>query len=155
MNSKDRLKSLLFVASVAIASFFTTSPAPAYQMGYMAEAMRPEYMSRDLIVFAEGLNLDDTQEVIVEAMFDSYEDDFQSGWAATQERLNRIAEEIKNRPSASNKETLEPVLMLWVTGWKKREHSMKDCLKMFMQSLFKTNDYFGPVSTKSCIEKST
>ena len=110
MNSEDRLKSLLFVASVAIASFFTTSPAPAYQMGYMAEAMRPEYMSRDLIVFAEGLNLDDTQEVIVEAMFDSYEDDFQSGWAATQERLNRIAEEIKNRPSASNKETLEPVL---------------------------------------------
>ena len=35
------------------------------QMEYMAEAMQPEYFSRDLVVFAEGLNLDDTQEVIV------------------------------------------------------------------------------------------
>lgn len=80
------------------------------QMEYMAEAMQPEYMSRDLVVFAEGLNLDDTQEVIVEAMFDSYEDDFQTGWAATQERLNRIAEEIREKPPTSSKETLEPVL---------------------------------------------
>ena len=80
------------------------------QMEYMAEAMQPEYMSRDLIVFAEGLNLDDTQEVIVEAMFDSYEDDFQNGWSATQERLNQIAEEIRGNPTASTKETLEPVL---------------------------------------------
>ena len=109
MSSKDRIHTLLFVASVTIASFFTISPAVA-QMEYMAEAMRPEYMTRDLIVFAEGLNLDDTQEVIVEAMFDTYEDDFQSGWTATQDRLNRIADEIKERPTASNKETLEPIL---------------------------------------------
>ncbi len=80
------------------------------QMEFMAEAMQPEYMSRDLVVFAEGLNLDDTQEVIVEELFDSYEDDFQTGWAATQERLNRIAEEIRKKPPTSSKETLEPVL---------------------------------------------
>ena len=108
MNSKDRIKTLGIVASVAIASFFTISPATA-QMEYVAEAMRPGYMSRDLIVFAEGLNLDDTQEVIVEAMFDSYEDEFQSGWAAAQDRITRIAEEFKEKPPTSNKETLEPI----------------------------------------------
>ena len=80
------------------------------QMEYMAEAMQPEYFSRDLVVFAEGLNLDDTQEVIVEAMFDSYEDDFELGWANTQERLNTIADEIREKQPATSRETLEPVL---------------------------------------------
>jgi uncharacterized protein (DUF2267 family) len=109
MNPKTSIKSLLFVASVAIASLCFPTPASA-QMEYMAEAMRPAYMTRDLVVFSEGLNLDDTQDVIIEAMFDSYDDDFQSGWAATQERLNRIADEIKKNPPTSSKETLEPVL---------------------------------------------
>jgi uncharacterized protein (DUF2267 family) len=109
MNPKTSIKSLLFVASVAIASLCFPTPASA-QMEYMAEAMRPAYMTRDLVVFSEGLNLDDTQDVIIEAMFDSYDDDFQAGWAATQERLNRIADEIKKNPPTSSKETLEPVL---------------------------------------------
>lgn len=102
-------KTLLLALLPAFLAFITPTPASA-QMEYMAEAMHPDYMSRDLVVFAEGLDLDDTQEVIVEAMFDSYEDDFQNGWAATQDRLNRIAEEIREKPSASTKETLEPVL---------------------------------------------
>ena len=80
------------------------------QMEYMAEAMQPEYFSRDLVVFAEGLNLDDTQEVIVEAMFDSYEDDFEMGWANTQDRLNTIADQIREKQPATSRETLEPVL---------------------------------------------
>ena len=67
-------------------------------------------MTRDLVIFAEGLNLDDTQEVIVEAMFDSYEDDFERGWAATQERTTRFAEEIRESPPPSTKEILEPIL---------------------------------------------
>lgn len=106
---KTRPTLLLLALLPAFLALF--APKTAFsQMEYMAEAMQPEYMSRDLVVFAEGLNLDDTQEVIVEAMFDSYEDDFQNGWSATQERLNRIAEEIRDKPSASTKETLEPVL---------------------------------------------
>lgn len=102
-------KTLLIALLPAFLALFAPKTASA-QMEFMAEAMQPEYMSRDLVVFAEGLDLDDTQEVIVEAMFDSYEDDFQNGWAATQERLNRIAEKIREKPSASTKETLEPVL---------------------------------------------
>lgn len=97
------------MATVAIAVAFTPHNATA-QMEFMSEAMRPEYMTRDLVVFAELLNLDDTQEVIVEAMFDSYEYDFQNGWATTQERLNRIAEEMKEKSPASNRESLEPIL---------------------------------------------
>ena len=97
------------MATVTIAVVFTPHNASA-QMEFMSEVMRPEYMTRDLVVFAELLNLDDTQEVIVEAMFDSYEYDFQNGWATTQERLNRIAEEMKKKSPASNRESLEPIL---------------------------------------------
>jgi hypothetical protein len=109
MQHKSPLKSLFFVPVTAITATFMVPTASA-QMEYMAEAMHPEYMSRDLVVFAEGLNLDDTQEVIVEAMFDSYEDDFEFGWASTQERLNKVAEDLKKNPPTSTKETLEPVL---------------------------------------------
>ena len=109
MQHKSPLKSLFFVAVTAITATFMVPTASA-QMEYMAEAMRPEYMSRDLVVFAEGLNLDDTQEVIVEAMFDSYEDDFEFGWASVQVRLNKVAENFKKNPPTSTKETLEPVL---------------------------------------------
>ena len=126
MNPNNSIKSLLFVASVAIVSMCFTTPAVA-QMEYMADAMRPAYMTRDLVVFAEGLNLDDTQEVIIEAMFDSYLDDFQAGWAATQERLNRIADEIKKNPPTSTKETLEPVLNA-LGDWFEERHALDEGL---------------------------
>ncbi len=106
---KNRPKTLLFALLTMFFAVLPTNQTFA-QFEYMAEAMQPEYMVRDLVTFAEGLNLDDTQEVIVEAMFDSYEDDFESGWAATQERLNTIAEDIKKNNPTSQKETLEPVL---------------------------------------------
>ncbi len=109
MHNKTTLTTLFTIAITALLSSFL-SPSASAQMQYMAEAMRPEYMSRDLIVFSQGLNLDDTQEVIVEAMFDSYEDDFEYGWASTQERLNKVAEDLKTNPPTSTKDTLEPVL---------------------------------------------
>ncbi len=108
MIGKNMTKTLFIAAATTLLAFLTNSAQA--QMEYMAEAMQPEYMARDLVVFAEGLNLDDTQEVIVEAMFDSYEDDFQNGWAETQERLNRVAEEIQAKGPSSNRDTLEPVL---------------------------------------------
>lgn len=109
MKFKPSLSPFLAAISMTLLTMLFPSTSVG-QMEYMAEAMQPEFMSRDLVVFAEGLNLDDTQEVIVEAMFDSYEDDFENGWAATQERLNSIAENLRDKPPATSKETLEPVL---------------------------------------------
>ena len=103
------IKSLFTLAVTAI-TVSIVSPSASGQMEYMAEAMHPAYLSRDLVVFAEGLNLDDTQEVIIDALFDSYTDDFELGWASTQERLNRVAAEMKKNPPTDSKATLEPVL---------------------------------------------
>ena len=107
--TKCTLKTVFLASIAAFSSLFVTSIASA-QMEYVTEAMQPAYFSRDLVIFAEGLNLDDTQEVIVEAMFDAYEDDFQLGWATTQERLNTVAEEMKDKPPLTSIDTLEPVL---------------------------------------------
>lgn len=88
----------------------TTTQNSHGQMEFMAEAMHPEFFTRDLVVFSEGLDLDDTQEVIVEAMFDTYNDDFELGWAATQERLNTVADKLRENKTASERDTLKPVL---------------------------------------------
>jgi len=102
-------KTLFLAITTLFLVFFTTNTAHS-QFEYMAEAMQPEYMARDLVVFAEGLNLDDTQEVIVEAMFESYEDDFQAGWDATQDRLDTVADDLKKNPAVTIEANLEPIL---------------------------------------------
>ena len=109
MNPKNTLRALA-LASISIVSAGSLSQQSHGQMEFMAEAMHPEFFSRDLVVFSEGLNLDDTQEVIVEAMFDSYSDDFDLGWAATTERLNTVADELKEKKPDNEQDTLKPVL---------------------------------------------
>jgi hypothetical protein len=117
-------------AAAAAATLFLAVPAQG-QMEYMAEAMRPQYLSRDLVLFAEGLNLDETQEVIVEAMFDAYEDDFATGWAQTQERLNSIAEKARSgdipQGADPQKAMLEPVLTA-LGDWLKEKRQLDDGL---------------------------
>ncbi len=109
MNPINTLRALA-LASISIVSAGSLSQQSHGQMEFMAEAMHPEFFSRDLVVFSEGLNLDDTQEVIVEAMFDSYSDDFDLGWAATTERLNTVADELKEKKPDNEQDTLKPVL---------------------------------------------
>ena len=109
MNPKNTLRAFA-IASISIAAPASLTQSAHSQMEFMAEAMHPEFFTRDLVVFSEGLNLDDTQEVIVEAMFDSYTDDFEMGWAATTERLNTVADELKEKKPDNEQDTLKPVL---------------------------------------------
>ena len=108
MNPKNTLCTLAF-ASISFVASVSISQTTHGQMEFMAEAMHPEFFTRDLVVFAEGLDLDDTQEVIVEAMFNSYNDDFEMGWASTTERLNRVADELKINKPDNERDTLKPV----------------------------------------------
>ena len=48
----------------------------------LAEALNPEFFNRDIVIFVEGLGLDDTQRIIVEAMFDDYQDGFEEARVA-------------------------------------------------------------------------
>ncbi|MFT4592707.1 MAG: hypothetical protein ACI9JK_000405 [Phycisphaerales bacterium] len=134
MYTLKSLKYLVFSAPVAFTALFSSNSAHA-QMEYMAEIMQPEYMTRDLVLFAEGLNLDDMQEVIVEGFFDDYEDDFQAGWSATQERLNAVAIELRDKPDATDRDTLEPVLNAlgdWVVDKRQLDDGLLENIKVIL-----------------------
>jgi len=75
------------------------------QIAGIQEAMKPEFFTRDLIVFIEGLDLDETQQLIVEALFNDYEHGFDEGMARMELRMNTLieeTEEIRNNPETAD-----------------------------------------------------
>lgn len=71
-----------------------TLPGHAQVTG-LTEAMQPEYFTRDLIIFIEGLDLDENQQLIIEALFDDYEQSFNVGIANMENRIEEIQGQIK------------------------------------------------------------
>jgi hypothetical protein len=73
--------------------------APAHgQFGEAAgisEAMQPEYFRRDIKTLNDGLKLDSTQRVIVEALFGDYESEFQAGLERMKKRFENMREELQ------------------------------------------------------------
>ncbi len=82
---------LLFLASLAL---------PAHgQMGDgtgLAEALNPEYFNRDIVTFADELELDDIQRVIVEALFEDYLYGFEEAKSLMTARFESMREELKS-----------------------------------------------------------
>ncbi|MHC4948862.1 MAG: hypothetical protein ACYTG1_11460 [Planctomycetota bacterium] len=73
------------------------APAQYGEAAGIAEAMRPEYFGRDLVLFVEGLELDDTQRVIVEALFDDYQAAFDEGFARMRQRYEDMRPELQTQ----------------------------------------------------------
>ncbi|MCH2137721.1 MAG: hypothetical protein MK074_01555 [Phycisphaerales bacterium] len=57
--------------------------------------MRPEFFSRDLLLFIEGLELSAEQQVIVELAFEDYEADFNAGIESMNAKITAIAEDVE------------------------------------------------------------
>ena len=134
MNVLKSIKSLIFTIPAALIACIPSTSAHA-QMGFMVEVMRPEYMTRDLVLFAEGLNLDDMQEAMLDGFFEDYEDDFQLGWATTQERINTGALEMQNKPNTSDSAMLEPVLNAlgdWVVEKRQLDDGLLENIKVIL-----------------------
>ncbi|MCH2136745.1 MAG: hypothetical protein MK101_09210 [Phycisphaerales bacterium] len=87
--------SIRTMAATACLSLAATLPAAA-QGGLEAipALMRPEYFSRDLLLFIEGLELSDEQQVIVEIAFEDYEQDFNEGIEAMNDKITAIADQV-------------------------------------------------------------
>tara|TARA_Y100000589_G_scaffold284834_1_gene283980 strand:+ start:7921 stop:9285 length:1365 start_codon:yes stop_codon:yes gene_type:complete len=73
--TRSRLWGLL----LALVGFIGTPVPASAQIAGLTEAMKPEFFTRDLIIFIEGLELDETQQIIVEALFEDYELSFEIG----------------------------------------------------------------------------
>jgi hypothetical protein len=91
----------MFMSRIATAAvlFATTchmaTPAAAQSgLESIPALMRPEYFSRDLLLFIEGLELSDGQQVIVELAFEDYEQDFHAGIEAMNQKITKVAENV-------------------------------------------------------------
>jgi len=60
----------------------------------IARAMRPEYMTRDVQIFVEGLQLDASQALIVETLFDDYNDAFELGLEGMSSQIEGMRDQI-------------------------------------------------------------
>lgn len=91
LPSRTRLLSLVLV----LAGLFAVPQQGSAQIAGLTEAMKPEFFTRDLIVFIEGLDLDETQQIIVEALFEDYELSFEIGIENMNAEIESIQGEIE------------------------------------------------------------
>lgn len=134
MNLKKAFRTFA-LAGIALIAAATSTQTSHGQMEFMAEAMHPEFFSRDLVIFAEGLNLNDEQEAMAEAFFDAYNDDFELGWAATTERLNAVADKLKVDKPVNERDTLKPVLEtlgVWLEEKRLLDQSLLENVKIIL-----------------------
>ena len=86
------------VAGLACA-VVAAAAAPAHgQFGEaagIAESMQPDYFKRDVTIIAQELKMDDTQRVIVDALFGDYETAFQAGVDRTKARIEGMKDQIQ------------------------------------------------------------
>ena len=85
---------LLALAGMALCGAGSASAQFGEAAG-IAEAMHPTYMKRDLLVISQGLNLDDSQRLIVEALFGDYESEFADGRASIKKRIEERRAEMQ------------------------------------------------------------
>jgi len=76
----------------------------------IAGIMTPEFFMRDRIIFIESLELDETQQVIVDALFDDYEQAFNAGLERMNEHMESIQDSVDDLSQSNPKEILEVVI---------------------------------------------
>jgi len=84
------------VGVLVVASMVVTTPASA-QFGGGAgsdDVFRPDYTTRDVVLFVEGLELTEEQRYIFETMFDMYQMEFDAGVEKVRERLSNMRDEL-------------------------------------------------------------
>lgn len=67
----------------------------------LAEALNPEYFNRDIVTFADELELDDIQRVIVEALFEDYLYGFEEAKSLMSSRFESMQDELKSLDQGS------------------------------------------------------
>ena len=88
------LKILAAAAALTIGATITTPVAAQGGLDAIPALMRPEYFSRDLLLFIEGLELSDEQQIIVELAFEDYEQDFNAGIESMNTKITAIADQV-------------------------------------------------------------
>jgi hypothetical protein len=83
------------MAFAAVACLAVPAHAQFGEAAGIAESMQPDYFKRDVTIIAQEMKLDDTQRVIVDALFGDYETAFQAGVERTKGRIEGMRDQIQ------------------------------------------------------------
>ena len=100
------------VASVCLAAVASSAPAQLGASAGFREAFTPDFLSRDMDLFAEFLELEDWQQPIVQVLIENYQSDFSAGVDTMRDRIQSM----KDRIQGSEPGTLA-VIMAPITQW--------------------------------------
>jgi hypothetical protein len=88
--------SILAIAMVSALAATAAAPAQFGEAAGFGEVMSPYFFKRDLVHFANGLELDEGQSVILESLYWDYEEEHAAGKAAMLDRLSNMRDELKD-----------------------------------------------------------
>ncbi|MCH2133432.1 MAG: hypothetical protein MK116_06760 [Phycisphaerales bacterium] len=121
------MASLLTLGLIAVLAIVPAQPAQA-QLGAVAQAMEPEYFTRDLLIFIEGLDLDETQAVIAEAIFDDYEQRFMDGKQQMEDEIESLTAELQELRGKIDNDKLLEMVVAPIQSWMIRREGLNDQL---------------------------
>lgn len=84
-------------AVAAIISAFSPTSVAHAQLGANAgfvEAFQPDFLSRDMVVFADVLELDDSQQAVLESLLTDYADSFKLGTEGLKDNMKAMKDQI-------------------------------------------------------------
>jgi hypothetical protein len=89
--------------------------ATAQGLGSLPSIMKPEYFSRDLLLFIEGLHLTEEQQLIAEMIFDDYEREFQAGLDNMEIQVTEVANTVGEL--GDDKDAIVKAVLAPIQGW--------------------------------------
>ncbi|MDG2423227.1 MAG: hypothetical protein P8M22_04545 [Phycisphaerales bacterium] len=122
-------RSTVFLSLMLVAGSILLPSAPAHgQLNAVAQAMEPEFFTRDLLIFIEGLDLDDTQSVIAEAIFDDYEQQFDQGKLQMEMEIEGLTEELKSMRGTADQDKILELVVSPIQAWMIRREELNERL---------------------------
>ncbi|MCH2142891.1 MAG: hypothetical protein MK077_07845 [Phycisphaerales bacterium] len=105
----------ILTAVIVTAVLAMTSSVFGQGISSLPSIMKPEYFSRDLLLFIEGLDLTDEQQVISEIIFEDYERDFNAGLEDMEDAVTVVAETIDT--ANSDQDTIVEAVLAPIQDW--------------------------------------
>lgn len=122
-------RSVSFLSLIVVCTAVLVPASPAQgQLSGVAQAMEPEFFTRDLLIFIEGLDLDETQSVIAEAIFDDYEQQFDLGKAQMEMEIEELTDELKAMRDTADQDKILELVVSPIQSWMVRREELNDRL---------------------------
>lgn len=90
--------------------------------GAFADMNRHDYLHRDIVLFAQALDMDEGQRVILESLYEDYRSWFDAGWEKTRQRLNDMREEL----ASADRDQVISLVLQPLEDWLREKLQLKD-----------------------------